>query len=165
MAIVLTTYLFFTTTPSPSFSTMTDAKKIKSPQEFASQYIVFLLPSFIPPVVFSRLLDGWCLRRKYDTPFLTPRANIFISRLLRRHPPLPLSASSSWFRIRMKWFVACLSHCSQTYHTLYRSNKVVSPHLTEALEMLYHAHTVRRVSSPFGEEILPTSFATFPPRP
>ena len=29
-------------------SPMVDSKKVKSPQEFASQYIIFLLPSFIP---------------------------------------------------------------------------------------------------------------------
>jgi len=79
------------------------------------RWSVYHLLATFPPVVFSRFLDGRCLRQKYDTPFLTPPANIVISRPLRRHRPLPLSASSSWFRIRMKWFVAYLSHCSHRH--------------------------------------------------
>ena len=105
---------------SPSSSTMADVKKVKSPQEFTSQYIVFCYRHSYPPVCFSRLLDGWCLRRKYDAPLLTPLANIFISRLSQRQPQLQLSASSSWSRTRMKWFVAYLRLIvpTETSHTL-----------------------------------------------
>jgi hypothetical protein len=43
--------------------------------------------------------------------------------------------------------------------------KVVSPLLTRASVTLSHALIARRVSFPSGEEILPTSFVTSPPKP
>lgn len=99
-----------------------------------------------PPVVFSRLLDGWCLRRKYDTPLLTPHANIIISRLSRRHPPLPLSASNSWSRTRMKWFVAsslpiCLIVPTTASHTLQiKQGRLATPYrgVGDAFSRTYH---------------------------
>lgn len=138
---------------------MAETKKVKSPQDFmGGSWFASCLVYGANTISTSGLPDGRCFccmcqQCRLVSVFIP---DVLFCRLSRR-PRLPqLSVSSSWSKIRMRWYVRCPIANADFLRYFYRSSRVVWLLPTRVLEMHSLVHTRRKASSPSGEVTPPT---------
>jgi hypothetical protein len=147
---------------------MAETKRVKTPQDFMGELLVVVVASVqlalcrvcsANAISNSGFPDGWCFCctcRRYSAVKVFGVDIMFYRPLPRRRQP-QLSASSFWYKIRMRWYVLYpIAETQMFYTSPSRSSRVVWLPPTRASGMLSVAPIRKKALFHFGEVTLPT---------